>query len=276
MNWNTRKPFPSVLQRVEYSLLPASRGAAHDVCCLATQPCHQLTPFYQSRLTQTQLIISFQAACECRTLQLDIKTPNATHFAVNEYTIALYIYKSRDQPEYLYACCKWMLINVVVQDINRQTLGWCYKYNVHDTLSVNGQEKFSGALQVDLNSEGQSTDLHPGIWADLWKLLCDWTNCLKRIYSNTTLKNYNNKLNSKPPTAPCCLDIIGQLQVLVLHVPVLSIHLQIHKLGLKKASRLSLHMHSLVWFCFIATSEAGLWSHLLHWWPHILISVKQR
>lgn len=37
---------------------PASRGAADGVCCLATQPCHQLTPFYQSRLTQTQLIIS--------------------------------------------------------------------------------------------------------------------------------------------------------------------------------------------------------------------------
>lgn len=60
------------------------------------------------------------------------------------------------------------------------------------------------------------------------------------------------------------------------HVPVLSIHLQIYKLGLRKASRLSMHMHSLMWFRFIATSEGGLLSHLLHWWPHTWISVKQR
>lgn len=50
------------MQRVGYSLLRAWRGTAHDVRCLATQPCHQLTPFYQSRLTQTQLIISPHAA----------------------------------------------------------------------------------------------------------------------------------------------------------------------------------------------------------------------
>lgn len=151
-----------------------------------------------------------------------------------------------------------MMINVVVQDINRQNMGWCHKYDVHDTLSGNGQEKFSEALKVDINSEGQSTDLHPGIWADLWKLFFATEHKLFKLFFNTTLKNYKYKLHSKPPTAPCCLDIIGQLQVLVLHVPVLSIHLQIYKLGLRKASRLSLHMHSLVWFCFIATSEAGL------------------
>lgn len=63
---------------------PASRGAAHDVCCLATQTCHQRTPFYQSRRTQTQLIISFEADCECRTLtatlQLHIKTIYLVNF----------------------------------------------------------------------------------------------------------------------------------------------------------------------------------------------------
>lgn len=94
MNRRARKPFASVLQRVEYRQVPASRGAAHDVCCLATQPCHQRTPFYQSRLTQTQLIISFQAVCECRTLpappQLYIKTLNAMHFAGNKYAVTLH------------------------------------------------------------------------------------------------------------------------------------------------------------------------------------------
>lgn len=94
MNRRARKPFASVSQRVEYRQLPASRGAAHDVCCLATQPCHQRTPFYQSRLTQTQLIISFQAVCECRTLtatlQLYIRTLNAMHFVGNKYVVTLY------------------------------------------------------------------------------------------------------------------------------------------------------------------------------------------
>lgn len=49
------------------SQLRAARGTAHDVGCLATQPCHQLTPFYQSRLTQTQLI-ALQAVGKCTTL----------------------------------------------------------------------------------------------------------------------------------------------------------------------------------------------------------------
>lgn len=72
---------------------PASRGAAHDVRCLATQPCHQLTPFYQSRLTQTQLLISLQAVSKCRTLtatlQLYIKTLEEAHFAVKEDDITI-------------------------------------------------------------------------------------------------------------------------------------------------------------------------------------------
>lgn len=66
MKWNTTTRFLPVLQ---CKMQPASRGAAHDVRCLATQPCHQLTPFYQSRLTQTQLIISLQAVSKCRTLK---------------------------------------------------------------------------------------------------------------------------------------------------------------------------------------------------------------
>lgn len=37
----------------------------------------------------------------------------------------------------------------------------------------------------------------------------------------------------------------------------LPFHLQIHRLRLSKASRLSLHMYRLVWFGFIATSETG-------------------
>lgn len=52
-------------------------------------------------------------------------------------------------------------------------------------------------------------------------------------------------------------------------------HLQIHRLRLSKASRLSLHMHRLVWLCFIATSETGPWSHRLHCWPYIVSSMKQ-
>lgn len=86
MNRNTTLHFPPVLQRAEYSQLRASRGAAHDVRCLATQPCHQLTPFYQSRLTQTQLIISLQAVSKCRTLtatlQLYTKTLEAAYFTL--------------------------------------------------------------------------------------------------------------------------------------------------------------------------------------------------
>lgn len=94
MNRNTRLHFPPVLQRVEYSQHQASRGAAHDVRCLATQPCHQLTPFYQSRLTQTQLIISLQAVSKCRTLtatlQLYTKTLEAAHSAIENDYLDLY------------------------------------------------------------------------------------------------------------------------------------------------------------------------------------------
>lgn len=67
MNRRPRPHFPAAAQRDEYSRLWASRGAARDVGCLATQPCHRLTPFYQSRLTQTQLIVSLQAVGKCRT-----------------------------------------------------------------------------------------------------------------------------------------------------------------------------------------------------------------
>lgn len=83
VNRHTRLLSPA-LQRVEYSQLQASRGTAHDVGCLATQPCHQLTPFYQSRLTQTQLIIPLQAASKCRTLtlQLCIEILEAAYFAI--------------------------------------------------------------------------------------------------------------------------------------------------------------------------------------------------
>lgn len=74
INWKTTTCFFSPqFCSAKCSQLQASRGAAHDVRCLATQPCHQLTPFYQSRLTQTQLIVSLQAVSKCRTLKATLQ-----------------------------------------------------------------------------------------------------------------------------------------------------------------------------------------------------------